>query len=84
MKKLIIYSLIVGLMGIMMYSKLNKTRECIVTYVYQDMIMIEHPNGNLYTMNVDNNRHYVEGDVIEVVFDELYEWDSMYTIKGIK
>ena len=47
--------------------------------------IIEHPNGHLYSMTYNPNEIYVvEGDTIEVVFDELHEWDTQYEIKEVR
>lgn len=84
MKKIIIGLMIVGLIAGTMYNKANVTRECKVVGVYENAIMIEHPDGHLYTMHMDNVEQYTKGQIIDVVFNELSEWDTEYEIKGLR
>ena len=68
------------------WNKTNKTRECEVLGVYENMMTIVHPNGNIYTTTIsqEDNRRYNKGDKVKAVFDELHEWDTMYSCKGLK
>ena len=84
MKKIIIAIAIIGLIVGINYNKANKVRECEVIGVYESAIMVKHPNGNLYTIHIDNAEDYVKGETIEVVFDELHEWDTQYEVKGLR
>lgn len=84
MKKIIIGLMIVGLIAGTVYNKANKVRECEVVGVYVSAIMVKHPSGHLYTIHIDNVEDYVEGETIEVVFDELHEWDTQYKVKGLR
>ena len=84
MKKVIIGLMIVGLIAGTMYNKANVTRECKVVGVYEDAIMIEHPNGHLYTMNVEDTTELRKGDTLKVVFDELCDWDTQIEVKGLR
>lgn len=84
MKKIIVGLMIVGLIAGTMYHKANVTRECEIVGVYISAIMVKHPNGHLYTMHMDNVKQYTEGQTIEVVFDELCEWDTQIEIKGLR
>lgn len=76
--------MIVGLIAGAIYHKANVTRECEVVGVYVSAIMVKHPSGHLYTMYMDNVEDYVEGETIEVVFNELHEWDTQYEAKGLR
>lgn len=84
MKKIIIGLMIVGLIAGTIYHKANVTRECVIIGVYEDAMMIEHPNGHLYTMHIDDTSGLVEGNTVNVVFDELCEWETQIEIKGLR
>ena len=87
MKKILIMMMAVSVVAGATYNKANKVRECEITKVYDeyDLMVIEHPNGHLYSMTYNPNEIYVvEGDTIEVVFDELHEWDTQYEIKEVR
>ena len=84
MKKIIIAIAIISLFVGTAYNKMNKVRDCKVVGVYESAIMVKHPNGRLYTIHTDNIENYVKGETIEVVFDELYEWDTQYEVKGLR
>ena len=84
MKKIIIAIAIISLVAGTVYNKANKVRECEVVGVYVSAIMVKHPSGHLYTIHIDNAKDYVEGETIEVVFDELHEWDTQYEVKGLR
>lgn len=84
MKKIIIAIAIISLIVGTAYNKANKVRECEIVGVYESAIMVKHPNGNLYTIHMDNVEDYVDGGTIEVVFDELHEWDTQYEVKGLR
>lgn len=84
MKKIIIGLMIVGLIAGTIYHKANTTRECVIVGVYEDAMMVEHPNGHLYTMYVDDTSGLVEGNTVNVVFDELCEWETQIEIKGLR
>lgn len=84
MKKIIIGLMIVGLIAGTIYHKANVTRECVIIGVYEDAMMVEHPNGHLYTMYVDDTSGLVEGNTVNVVFDELCEWETQIEIKGLR
>lgn len=84
MKKIIIGLMIVGLIVGTIYHKANVIRECVIIGVYEDAVMIEHPNGHLYTMYVDDTTGLAEGKTVNVVFDELCEWETQIEIRGLR
>ena len=86
MKKMVVAMLVVGFAIGFVYGKANKVRECEILGVYEDAMSVVHPNGHIYTLHIneeDANR-YRKGEIIDVVFDELHEWDTQYEIKDIK
>ena len=84
MKKIIIGLMIVGLIAGTIYHKANVTRECEIVGVYISAIMVKHPSGQLYTMHMNNVEQYTKGQTIDVVFNELCEWDTQIEIKGLR
>ena len=84
MKKILIAIAIISLVVGTVYNKMNKVRDCKVVGVYESAIMVKHPNGRLYTIHMDNVKQYTKGQTIEVVFDEFYEWDTQYEVKGLR
>ena len=83
MKKIIAISLVAICLCSFVYTKTNTVRECEVVSVFNDLITIVHPNGNTYKFYTDNG-NFQKGERIKVVFDEMYEWDTQYVIKGVK
>lgn len=85
MKKVFVIALIIGAVGIV-GAKGNRTRECRVAWVDGTEIAVIHPNGKVYQYELDKTdlNNYSEDEIIKVVFDEMYDWETQYTIKGIK
>jgi hypothetical protein len=83
MKKMILFVLVIGCVCGAVYSKTNVVRECEVISVFGDLISVTHPNGNTYKFYTDNG-NFQKGERIKVVFDEMYEWNTQYVVKGVK
>lgn len=86
MKKMVIVMLVIGFVFGLAYGKANKVRKCEILGVYEDAMSVVHPNGHIYTLHIDEEYvgRYHKGEVVDVVFDELHEWDTQYEIKGLK
>ena len=86
MKKIIIAIAIIGLVVGATYNKAHKTRECEILGVYENMMSVVHPNGRIYTLSTDGDctGRYRKGEIVDVVFDELHEWDTQYECIGLK
>lgn len=86
MKKIIVSVLIVCSLSSLWFGKLHRTRECIVTNVNHDRLIVtlQHPNGLAYDYNVDCIENISKGEVVRVVFDELTDWEKNYRVKGIR
>ena len=83
----VITTLLVGTMGIGLYTKTHRIRECEVFSINEESITVIHPNGLDYMYyHYDDalpNR-IQEGDYIEVSFDEMQDWEKYYRINGLK
>lgn len=86
MKKIVALVMVIGIVFGTVYTKANKVRECEVLGVYEDAMSVVHPNGHIYTLHIDEEYvgRYHKGEIVDVVFDELYEWDTQYEVKGLK
>jgi hypothetical protein len=86
MKKIIVSVLIVCSLSSLWFGKLHRTRECIVTNVDYDRLIVtlQHPNGWTYDCNVDCTENISEGEIVRVVFDEMTDWEKNYRVKEIK
>ena len=82
MKKILCGIMVISLVVGITYNKSYKVRECEVLGVYEDMMTVMHPNGHIYSLSIDEDdlRTYFENEVVEVMFDELHEWDTQYTV----
>ena len=86
MKKIVIGLLVICGLSSLWFGKLHRTRECIVTNVNHDrlIVTVQHPNGLTYNCNVDCTGNISEGEVVKVIFDELTDWEKNYIAKEIK
>lgn len=86
MKKIIVGLLIVCSLSGLWFGKLHRTRDCIVTNVSHDrlVVTVQHPNGMTYDCNVDCTENISEGEIVRVVFDEMTEWEKNYRVKELK
>lgn len=86
MKKTIIAIVIITLGCGVWFGKLHRTRECVVTNVSHDrlVVTVQHPNGMTYGCKVDCTENISEGETVRVVFDEMTDWEKNYRIKEIK
>ena len=86
MKKMIVFTVVVALGCGVWFGKLHRTRECVVTNVSHDklIVTVQHPNGLTYKCNVDCTENISKGKMVKVVFDELTDWEKNYIAKEIK
>lgn len=86
MKRMIMFAVVVALSCGVWFGKLHRTRECTVTNVSHDklIVTVQHPNGMTYDCNVDCTENISEGEVVRVVFDELTDWEKNYRAKEIR
>lgn len=85
MKKIIIVAMIMTCI-VCVCNKANKTRECEVFGVCNEMISVIHPNGYVYTTTLEQEDigRYHKGAIVDVVFDELCDWEKNYIAKKVK
>lgn len=86
MKNMLLGILAISLIIGTVYCKANAVRECEVIGTWNNLISVLHPNGNLYNLYVDEDDigRFHKGEIVDVVFDEMYEWDIKYVAKDIK
>ena len=86
MKKILSIVLVVLLTSsALWFGKLHRTRECIVTNVSHDrlIITVQHPNGWTYDYQADCTENIEEGETIKVIFNELTDWEKNYSVIDI-
>ena len=85
MKKFVIGLLVVCGLSTLWYGKLHRTRECVVTNVSHDrlVVTVQHPNGWTYDCAVDCTENLEEGEKIKVIFNELTDWEKNYSVIDI-
>lgn len=86
MKNYVIAIVMVVLTCGIWFGKFHRTRECVVTNVSHDelIVTVQHPNGITYDCNVDCTENISEGEIVRVVFDEMTDWEKNYRIKEIR
>ena len=67
------------------FGKLHRTRECVVTNVSHDrlVVTVQHPNGWTYDYYADCTENITEGETIKVIFNELTDWEKNYSVINI-
>lgn len=85
MKKVVVGLVVVCSLSGLWFGKLHRTRECTVTNVSHDrlIVTVQHPNGMTYDCKVDCIENINEGEVVKVVFDELTDWEKNYRIVDV-
>lgn len=86
MKKVLTMVIAMSLVCGLWFGKLHRTRECVVTNVSHDrlIVTVQHPNGMTYDCNVDCTENIEEGEIVKAIFDELTDWEKNYKVKGIR
>ena len=86
MKKVLTMIIAISLVCGVWFGKLHRTRECVVTNVDNEnlVVTVRHPNGWTYDYYTDCTENIKEGETIKVVFDELTDWEKNYQVKGIR
>ncbi len=86
MKKVLTMVIAMSLVCGIWFGKLHRTRECVVTNVNNEnlIVTVRHPNGWTYDYYADCTENIEEGETIKVVFDELTDWEKNYQVKGIR
>lgn len=83
----VITTLLVGTMGMGLYTKSHMIRQCRVFAVDEEFITVTHPNGldyKYYHYDDTLPNRIQEGDYIEVSFDEMQDWEKYYRINKLK
>ena len=85
MKKVMMIILIIALGCGVWFGKLHRIRECVVTNVNHDrlVVTVRHPNGWTYDCNVDCTENISKGETVRVVFDEMTDWEKNYRVVGV-
>lgn len=85
MKKILLIALVVLLASALWFGKMHRTRECVITNVNDNtlVITVQHPNGWTYNYQADCTENLDEGEVIKVIFNEMTDWEKNYTIIDI-
>ena len=85
MKKILSIVLVVLLASELWFGKLHRTRECIVTNVNHEelVVTVQHPNGWTYYCSVDCTENITEGEKVKVIFNEMTDWEKNYKISKI-
>ena len=86
MKKILSIVLVVVLLAsALWFGKLHIIRECVVTNVSHDrlVVTVQHPNGWTYDYQADCTENLDEGEKIKVIFNELTDWEKNYKISKI-
>ena len=68
----------------LLMSVMCKTRECKVIAIRGNSIIVLHPNGLEYKYIAEEDFSINEGDIVNVSFNELKDWEKQYTINKIE
>lgn len=66
-----------------LWNKTHKTYICDINFVNDNIVCVEHPNGNQYEVIVDSQDDYKNLLKAKVSFNELTDWEKNYTINDI-
>ena len=67
-----------------LWNKAHKTYICGINFVNDNIVYVEHPNGNEYRVQVESQEEYKNLLQAKVTFNELTDWEKHYTIIDIK
>ena len=68
---------------IALWNKTHKTYICDINFVNDNIVYVEHPNGQEYGVTVYSQEEYKNVLKAKVTFNELTDWEKNYTINDI-
>ena len=66
-----------------LWNKSHKTYVCDINFVNDNIVYVEHPNGNEYRVQVESQEEYENILKAKVTFNELTDWRKNYAINDI-
>ena len=67
-----------------LWNKSHKTYVCDINFVNDNIVYVEHPNGNEYRVQVESQEEYENILKAKVTFNELTDWEKYYNIIDIE